>query len=73
MKIFNILIRNIEKALAPKSTNNAVKKLPTEYHDFVNVFSRVDSDIQPLHRPYDHKIQFMEEKTPLWSLLYSMS
>ena len=39
IEIFSILIHNIEKALAPKSTTNPAKKLPTEYHDFLDVFS----------------------------------
>ena len=73
MEIFSILIRDIEKALAPKSTTDPAKKLPTKYHDFLNVFSRADSDILPPHRLYDHKIPLMEEKTPPWGPLYSMS
>ena len=47
MEIFSISIRNIEKALAPKSTTNPAKKLQTEYHDFLDVFSQADSDILP--------------------------
>ena len=39
MKILSISIRNIEKALAPKSTTDPAKKLPTEYHDFLDIFS----------------------------------
>ena len=39
MEIFSISICNIEKALAPKSTTDPAKKLPTEYHDLLNVFS----------------------------------
>ena len=73
IEIFSISICNIEKALAPKSTTDPAKKLPTEYHDFLDVFSRADSDILLPHRPYDHKIPLMEEKTPPWGLLYSMS
>ena len=73
MEIFSISIRNIEKVLVPKCTTNSAKKLPTEYHDFLNVFSRANSDILPPHRPYDHKIPFIEEKTPPWGFLYSMS
>ena len=38
IEIFNILIRNIEKALAPKSTIDPAKKLLTEYCDFLNIF-----------------------------------
>ena len=39
MEIFGILMYNIEKTLAPKSTTNSAKKLLTEYYDFLNVFS----------------------------------
>ena len=39
MVIFSISIRNIKKALAPKSTTDLTKKLPTEYHDLLNLFS----------------------------------
>ena len=73
MEIFSISIYNIEKVLAPKSITDPAKKLLIEYHDFLNVFSRANSDILSPHRPYDYKISLMEEKTPLWGLLYSMS
>ena len=73
MEIFSILICNIEKTLVPKSTTDSAKKLPTEYYDFLDVFSWANLNILLPHRPYDHKIPLMEEKTPLWSLLYSMS
>ena len=39
MEIFSISIRDIKKALAPKSTINLAKKLLLEYHDFLDVFS----------------------------------
>ena len=73
MKIFSISICDIEKDLASKFTTNPAKKLPTKYHDFFDVFFQANLDILPSHRPYDHKILLMEEKTPLWDLLYSMS
>ena len=73
MEIFSISIRDIEKALASKSTTDPAKKLPTEYHDFLNLFSQADSDILPPHHPYDHKIPLIKEKTPPWGLLYSIS
>ena len=73
MEIFSISICDIEKALAPKSTTDPAKKLPTEYHDFYNIFSQADSDILSPHCPYDHKIPLIEEKTPPWGLLYSIS
>ena len=72
MEIFSILIRNIKKTLTLKSTTNFANKLPTEYHDFLDIFSQADSDILPPYRPYDHKIPLMEEKTPPWVFLYSI-
>ena len=73
MEIFNISIYDIEKLLTPKSTTNLAKKLPTEYHNFHNIFSQADLDILSPYRLYDYKILFMEEKTPLWGYLYNMS
>ena len=73
MKIFNISIHDIKKTLAPKSTTNSAKKLWIEYHDFFDIFSRADSNILPPHHPYDHKIPLIEEKTPPWGPLYSIS
>ena len=73
MEIFSILICNIEKTLALKSITNLAKKLLTEYHDFLNIFSQVDSDILPPHCFYDYKISLMEKKSLLWGLLYSVS
>ena len=73
MEILSILICDIEKALAPKSTTNSAKKLLTEYHDFFDVFFQADWDILPPHHPYDHRIPLMEEKNLPWGPLYSMS
>ena len=72
-EIFSISICNIEKALAPKSTTNPAKKLPTGYYDFLDVFSQTDSDILLPYRLYDYKISLMEEKTLPWGVLYSIS
>ena len=73
MEIISISIYDIKKALAPKSTTDPAKKLPTEYHDFLDVFSQADSNILPLHHPYDYKISLIYEKTLPWGLLYSIS
>ena len=62
--IFSILICNIKKVLALKSTINSVKKLLTEYHDFLNIFSQADLDIISPHRLFNHKIPLMEKYTP---------
>ena len=31
--------------------------IPTCYHDFADVFSKVKADVLPPHRPYDHAIE----------------
>ena len=33
----------------------------TEYHDFLDVFSKKNSDTLPLHQKYDHKIYLKKE------------
>ena len=37
------------------------KKLPKEYHDFLNVFDRSKTDELSSHREYDHKLKFIDE------------
>ena len=64
MRSFSILICNIEKTLASKSSTNLVKKLPIEYHDFFDIFIWADSNILLPHRSYDNKISLMKNKTP---------
>ena len=74
IQIFSITLRDINIALAPKKHANPATKLPSKYHDFLDVFSRKDADVLPKHRPgYDHTIELMEGKTPTWGPLYSMS
>ena len=74
IQIFSVNLRDINIALAPKKHTNLATKLPSEYHEFLDVFSRKDADVLPMHRPrYDHSIELMEGKTPTWGPLYSMS
>ncbi len=47
--------------------------IPQEYHDFLDVFSKKDSDTLPPHRKYDHKIYLEEEQKPGHAPLYKMS
>ena len=73
-QIFSVTLRDINIALAPKKHSNPATKLPTKYHNFLDVFSRKDADVLPKHRlQYDHAIKLIEGKTPTWGLLYSMS
>ena len=73
-QIFSVTLQDINIALAPKKHSDPATKLPTEYHNFLDVFSRKDADVLSKHRPqYDHAIKLMKGKTPTWGPLYSMS
>ena len=39
IKLFSATIRDIEKALAPKTYTNLATILPLEYHNYLSVFS----------------------------------
>ena len=74
IQIFSITLRDINIALAPKKHTDPATKLPSKYHDFLDVFSRKHADVLPKHRPgYDHTIELIEGKAPTWGPLYSMS
>ena len=74
IQIFSVTLRDINIALAPKKHTNPATKLPSKYHDFLDVFSRKDADVLPKHRPgYNHTIELTESKASVWGLLYSMS
>ena len=74
IQIFSVILRDINIALAPKKHTNPATKLPSEYHNFLDVFSRSDADVLPKHRlRYDHSIELMDGKIPMWGPLYSMS
>jgi hypothetical protein len=79
VKVFAASLADIDKMLRPKVLVDPREKLPTEYHDYLDVFSRVLAERLPPHRPgIDHKITL--EKTPdgkdpevPWGPLYGMS
>src|SRR5438552_10285940 len=41
-----------------------LSQIPSEYHEFAEVFSKKESDKLPEHRPYDHRIQLEEGAIP---------
>ena len=47
--------------------------LPKQYHDYLDVFSRKESDKLPEHRSYDHAIVLKEGFQPPNQALYGMS
>lgn len=73
VEVFAISIRDIEKALSPKPEVDPKTKVPIEYYDLLEVFSRHDADTLPPRRPYDHKIHLEPGQTPGYGPLYGMS
>ncbi len=66
-------------ALNVSSTNETAQdlkdikaKLPSEYHEFLDVFDRAQSDKLPSHRFYDHKIELTSDSTPPRCRAYRM-
>jgi hypothetical protein len=72
-----MLDRAIKDALAEEdeeTKEQILTKLPTEYQNFANVFSKVENSALPPHRPIDHKVELLPDTAPLKAhLLYSMS
>ena len=47
--------------------------LPSEYHEFLDIFSKKEADKLPERSSYDHKIPLMDGKEPTYGPLYGMS
>ena len=50
-----------------------LSKIPSEYHDFAEVFSKTEAHKLPEHRPYDLKIPLQEGTTPPFGPVYNLS
>jgi hypothetical protein len=63
----NILNRAIENVLAEedKETREQIlTKLPNEYQNFADMFSKSENSILPPHRSIDHKIELLPNAAP---------
>ena len=50
-----------------------LSSIPSEYHDFTNVFSKAKATTLPLHRDHDLKIYLKEGGSPPLGTIYSLS
>jgi predicted aspartyl protease len=74
LQIYAISLYEINKALDQnKETNNISDIIPPEYHKFLLLFSEVEANKLPPHRPYDHRIPLKEGFTPPFGPIYSLS
>ena len=74
-QVFAVSMRDIQYQAEKeaRAETNPKSVVPQEYHDFLDVFSKKDSNTFPLHRKYDHKIHLEEEQKPGHVSLYKMS
>jgi hypothetical protein len=64
----NMLDRAIENVLIKENEETReqiLTKLPDEYQNFADVFSKSESSILPPHRLIDHKVELLPDATPL--------
>lgn len=70
------MIKERKRAEMPEHTKElqalVIEKLPRIYHDYMDVFSKVEADKLAPHRPYDHKIVLDKPMDFSYSPLYKM-
>ncbi|KAI1007317.1 hypothetical protein K3495_g897 [Podosphaera aphanis] len=54
-------------------TDELKSKIPSNYHNFLDVFSKAASDVLPPSRIYDHKIELEKDNALKYSPLYNQS
>ena len=74
-QVFAVSMRDIQYQAEKeaRAETNPTSVVTQEYHDFLDVFSKKDSDTLPPHQKYDHKIHLEEEQKPGHAPLYKMS
>ena len=74
-QVFAVSIRDIQYQAEKeaKDETNPKNVVPQKYYNFLDVFSKKDSDTLPPHRKYNHKIQLEEEQKSGYASRYKMS
>lgn len=60
IEIFSVLMRDMKIALQLKKSTNPATKLPAKFHDYLDVFSKVDWDLLSEHQLYDYFITLIK-------------
>lgn len=66
-------LKDIHKALKPKTFLDPITKVPRHYHECLKVFDQSEADKLPPHRHYDHEIELQPGTTLPHRPLYRMS
>jgi hypothetical protein len=64
---------DFEHTTSTSTDQDLPDRVPSQYHEFLDVFSKQESDILPPHRAYDHKIELEGPNTLGFSPLYKMN
>jgi hypothetical protein len=70
---FRLIISLRESTIHDSKATPDLSKIPQEYHDYADVFSRTNANKLAEHRPYDLKINLEEGKSPPLGTMYSLS
>lgn len=60
-------------AASVKPASDDKEHIPTQYHQYLDVFSQQSADKLPPHRSFDHHIPLEDSKSPPWGPIYSLS
>ena len=78
-QLFAVSLKFVEDALKrktskPKETPDSLRKMvPSDYHDFLDLFAEAGANKLPPHRYVDHGIELEPGKKPPFGPLYNMS
>jgi hypothetical protein len=72
-QIFQLNLSEILPDSTADESDPDLTKIPAEYHEFANIFSKEESDKLPEHRHYDHTIPLQEGTTPPFGPIYRLS
>ncbi len=75
VQVFAVSMRDIQYQAEKEARAETDPKsvVPQEYHDFLDVFSKKNSDTLSPHQKYDHKIHLEEKKELSYAPLHKMS
>ena len=69
-QVFQLFLSNKS---APDNAPVNMMGVPSDYHNFTNVFSKTHACTPAPHRPYDLKMELEEGTSPPFGLIYSLS
>jgi hypothetical protein len=55
------------------SIETGVQEIPTQYHNFEDVFEKKNANILPEHHPYDYAIELQDGAQPPFGPIYNLS